>query len=143
MRLALNPLQQMPPVANAITTRAFDTDMRGRSEESVLQILPKAVGDSESNDERGHSCSNADDRDRRDDSNHSLAALGPEISRRDEEFEAHCKAEYNTRNRVIGRVKTRSRRSIALPKQQKAGLGRPWVPSQHNLLLWFLVPSRT
>lgn len=81
--------------------------MRRRSKKPVLQVLTKSVGDRESNDQRGYAGSDADNRDRRDHSNHGLAALGPEISRRDEEFKAHCKAEYNSAigpsgDRVIG-----------------------------------------
>ena len=90
MRLVLDLVQEPTPIADSVSLGAFKTYMRCRAEKAILQILTKSVIDGKRDDERRNSGGDSDDRDGRDHSNHGLAALGAEISRRNEELECHC-----------------------------------------------------
>jgi hypothetical protein len=63
--------------------------VRRRAEQTVLKILTKSIVDSERDDKRSNSSSDAGDGNPRNDANDGLAPFGPEVSRGDEEFEAH------------------------------------------------------
>jgi hypothetical protein len=67
--------------------------MGSRSEQTILEVLAKTVVDCERNHERSDSRSDADNGYRSYHSDDRLPALGPEISRGDEELECHSMRE--------------------------------------------------
>lgn len=94
MRLALHSFQQTTPLSNAIALRALQADVSCGCEQTVLQVLAKAVGNSESDDKGSDSGGHSDDGDDGDYSDYGLTALGSQVPPRNEELEGHCKAEY-------------------------------------------------
>ena len=89
MRLLRQLLQQRTPIANPVAFHAQQTDVRGRTQQPRLQVLPKAVINGQSDDQRSHSRCHSQNGDPRDDADKSLAAFGAKIAGCDEEFEAH------------------------------------------------------
>ena len=92
MRLFGEAIEQWRPILDAVVGYPQQADVRGRSNEALLQILAKAVVDGERDDERSHARGYSDDRDAGDDADESLAAFGAQVAGRDEEFEAHEEA---------------------------------------------------
>ncbi len=89
MGLLLQAREQCLPVADAV---AFDTqqiDVRGGTEQPVLQVLTKSVVDGQRDDERSHASRHSNDGDDGDDADDSLSPLGPQVARGYEEFELH------------------------------------------------------
>ena len=74
--------EQRTPVANAVALDAHQLDMRGGAEEPVLQVAPHAVGDGESDDERGNAGGDAGDGDGGDHADDGLPPLGFQVARR-------------------------------------------------------------
>lgn len=66
--------------------------MGSRAQQAVLKVLPEAIVDGESNDERSHARRHSDDGNDRNQSDNRLAAFGAEIAGGDEEFETHRSA---------------------------------------------------
>src|SRR5581483_104039 len=63
--------------------------MRGRSQQTLLQVLAEAVIDRKSDYQGGNARGDSGNGNPRNDANESLASLGTEVSRGDEEFETH------------------------------------------------------
>ena len=59
MRLFREPVKQRGPVLDAVVGDALQADVRGRAEQTLLQVLAEAVvdgeRDNEGGDSRGHS----------------------------------------------------------------------------------------
>lgn len=94
MGLLLHLLQQGPPVANSVPLRTLQADVRRGCEQAILQVLAKAIGDGESNDERRDTGRHSDYGDRCDNAYNRLATFGAQVARGNEELEGHWKAEY-------------------------------------------------
>src|SRR5215467_16079710 len=116
MRLLLQSCHQRSPVANAVTHGSQQIHMRRRSQQAILQVLPKSVVNREGNDQRRNSGGHAGDGDSRDHANDGLLALSTQIARRDEEFETHREAAVSEFHNTFGSIPTR-----------KAAGGPPWV----------------
>ncbi len=54
MRQMAQPLQQRPPVANAVILHPHQIDIGARAQQPVLQIAPHAIGDGQRDDQRRH-----------------------------------------------------------------------------------------
>ena len=89
MRLFGKTFEQRRPIFDAVVGYAQQADMRGGSDEAILQILAKAVVDGECDDERSDARGYSDNRDAGDDADEGLPALGAQVAGRDEEFKAH------------------------------------------------------
>ena len=81
--------QQRPPIGDAAPIHLHQLHVRAGAEQLVLQVAPHAVGDGESDDERGHARGDAGDGDGRDDADHGLPPLGFQVPRRDIKLESH------------------------------------------------------
>jgi hypothetical protein len=68
------------PVSNAVGLDAHELNMGAGAEEAVLYVAAHAVGDGESDYERGDSGGDAGDRDGGDYADYGLAAFGAEIA---------------------------------------------------------------
>src|SRR5208282_1526484 len=91
MRLLRQLLKQRTPIANPVAFHSQQTDVRGRTQQPRLQILPEAVVDGQRDDQRSHPRRHSQDGDPSDDADERLAALGAKITSCDEKFEAHKK----------------------------------------------------
>ena len=76
MRLVTQAIEQRGPVLDAVTLHAQQTDVRGRAEQTLLQVLAEAVIDRKRNDQRGYASGHSEDGDRGDHANERLPALG-------------------------------------------------------------------
>ena len=92
MRLLLQSRKQVLPVADAIAFDAQQVDVRSRTEQALLQVLAKSVVDGQRDDERSDARRDSDNGDDGDDPNDGLAPFGPQITRRDKEFELHAES---------------------------------------------------
>ncbi len=77
------------PVVNAVIGDALQADVGSRTEQTLLEVLAKSVGDGHGDHERSHAGSDTGDGDAGDDADEGLAAFGAQVAGRDEEFEAH------------------------------------------------------
>ena len=82
-------IEQRTPVANAVGLDAHQLDVRGGAQQPVLQVAAHAVGDGESDDQRGHACGYAGDGDGGDHAHHGLPPLGFQVARRQKKFKSH------------------------------------------------------
>ena len=73
--------------------------MRGGAQEPFLQVAPHAVGDGKRHNQRSDPGRNAQHADRGNHPDHRLAPLGPEITRRNEQFKTHLALAYYRRRR--------------------------------------------
>ena len=89
VRLRAQALLEVSPILDAVTLHAQEIDVGSRPEQAVLQVLAKAVVDSQRNDERSHARSDAQNGNDRDQADNGLAPFGTEVAGGDEEFEAH------------------------------------------------------
>src|SRR5437763_15104875 len=90
MRLLLQAAQQPLPTTDATRLDAGKIHVRGRSQQAVLKVLPKAVVDGQSDDERGHSRSHTDDGNNGDDTHDALTALGAKITGSNKKLESQA-----------------------------------------------------
>ncbi len=89
VRLFRKSIEQRRPILNAVVGYAKQADVRGRSDQSLLQILTKAIIDRERDDKRSHARRYPYNRNAGDDADKRLTALGAQVAGRDEEFKAH------------------------------------------------------
>ncbi len=89
MRLLRQFFEQRTPIAHPVALYPQQADVRRRTQQPRLQILPKSVIDGQRDNQRSHSRRHAQDRDAGDDANKRLPPFGAQISSRNEKFEAH------------------------------------------------------
>jgi hypothetical protein len=92
VRLLRQPVHERRPVLDAVISNAQQADMRGRAEQTLLEVLAKSIVDRQSNDQRRDPCGNSHDRDTGNDADKGLPSLGAKVSGCDEEFETHAEA---------------------------------------------------
>ena len=63
--------------------------MRGRAQQTCLQVAPHAVGDGQRENERRHARRDAEHGDAGDQPNDGLPALGTQVAQGDERFKSH------------------------------------------------------
>ena len=90
VRQAAQPVEQRLPVADAVSLHAHQLHMRARSQQTVLNVAPHAVGNGQRDDQRGHPRGYPGDGDGGHHSDHGLPPLGLQVTRRHKEFESHC-----------------------------------------------------
>jgi hypothetical protein len=83
-----------PPIADAIAGAAHQHNVGGGADKFFLHVAAHSVGDGEGDDERSDAGGNAEYGDGGDDADYRLAALCPEIPRRNEEFKSHPHLAY-------------------------------------------------
>ena len=81
--------EQRGPILDAVALHAQQADVGGRTEQTLLQVLPKPVVDSKRDDQRSYTRRYPQDGDRGDHADERLPALGAKITSCNEEFEAH------------------------------------------------------
>ncbi len=89
MRLLRQPVHKCRPLFNSVVGNPLQADMRSRTQEPLLQILTKAVVDSQRHDQRRHARSNSDHGNAGDDADKRLPPFGAQIAGRNKKFEAH------------------------------------------------------
>jgi hypothetical protein len=89
MRLLGEAVHERGPVLDAVIGDTLQADVRSGTQQALLEVLAKAVGDGHGDYERGHARGDSGDGDASDDADEGLAALGAQVAGRDEEFEAH------------------------------------------------------
>ena len=90
--LVRQAVQERGPVLDAVVGDALQADVRRGTEQALLQVLAKSVGDGHGDDERGDSGGDSGDGDAGDDADEGLPSFGAQVAGRDEEFEAHGEA---------------------------------------------------
>jgi hypothetical protein len=92
VRLFRKTFEERRPIFDAVISYAEQADVRGGSNEALLQVLAKSIVDGEGDDERGDAGGDSEDGDAGDDADESLASFGTQVAGRYEEFKAHERA---------------------------------------------------
>ena len=77
------------PVADAVALDAHELHVGAGAEELVLKLAAHAVGDGQSDDERGDPGGDSGDGDGGDHADDGLTPFGSQVTRREKEFESH------------------------------------------------------
>ena len=89
MRLLREAVHERGPVLDAVVGNALQADVRRGTQQPLLQVLTKAVGDGHGDHQGGHACGDSGDGNTGNDADEGLAAFGAQVAGRDEKFEVH------------------------------------------------------
>src|SRR5271165_2371123 len=89
VRLFGKTFEERRPIFDAIVGDAEQADVRGGSDEALLQVLAKSIVNGEGDDERGDTGGDSEDGDAGDDADEGLTSLRTQISSCDKQLKPH------------------------------------------------------